>query len=56
MYGSLTTEAKSACRPASRQAFKAVTISMGASVDTRVGAMLAFGRAEADTGTWHLRD
>ena len=28
----------------------------GRVVETRVGAMLAFGRAEADTGARHLRD
>ena len=36
MYGSLTTEAKSACSAASRAAFKAVTISMG----DRAGAVM----------------
>ena len=41
MYGSLTAEAKSACSAASRPAFTAVTISMGASIEraARVGAM-----------------
>eukprot|EP00964_Phaeocystis_antarctica_P003050 scaffold1627_cov58-Phaeocystis_antarctica.AAC.4 len=40
MYGSLTTEAKSACSAASRPAFTAVTISMGRrSRAARAGAM-----------------
>ena len=46
MYGSLTTEAKSACSAASRAAFKAVTISMG----DRAGAvMVSFEASVRDT-------
>ena len=46
MYGSLTTEAKSACSAASRAAFTAVTISMG----DRAGAvMVSFEASVRDT-------
>jgi len=43
MYGSLTTEAKSACSAASRAAFKAVTISMG----DRAGAVMVKFRGKS---------
>ena len=43
MYGSLTTEAKSACSAASRAAFTAVTISMG----DRAGAVMVKFRGKS---------
>ena len=43
MYGSLTTEAKSACSAASRAAFTAVTISMGAAMGAAMADFLEFG-------------